>query len=131
MSNPLWTTSCYVNDRGEDVIDVWYQAQPERLQAKFDARMRHLVAQPREAWTRPYFDMLHGKCKDIGEVRWEYKNVQYRLLGCFSGPMQFTLLLVATESEGRFVPKNACMQAQMRKMEIELKRRKTNVREFE
>jgi hypothetical protein len=49
----------------------------------------------RKFWTRPQFDVLHGKkYKGIGEIRFDGENKTYRVFGYF-GParLQFTLLL--------------------------------------
>lgn len=108
MLNPQWTIRCYVDANGQDVIDSWYQDQCEELRAKFDSRIRFLRQQPRDKWVRQPFDMLHGDCKGIGEIRFEFKNVAYRPLGAFTGHMEFTLLVVATKKGSRFDPKNAC-----------------------
>ena len=31
-----WSFRCYLDARGADVIEAWYEAQPDELQAKFD-----------------------------------------------------------------------------------------------
>lgn len=111
-----WTARCYRDDQGRDVIDAWYQQQPEPLQAKFDARIRHLLQQPRDKWTRPHFDGLRGNCRGLGEIRFEFKNVQYRPLGFFSD-QDFVLLLVATKKGGTFDPRNAC-ELGLRRMQL-------------
>ena len=80
-----WTFRCYLDSRGSDVIDEWYRAQPDALQAKFDTRMRYLQQQPRSSWIRPYFDTLSDDCAGLGELRLEWKNVQHRIIG-FASP---------------------------------------------
>jgi hypothetical protein len=54
-----------------------------------------LRALERKYWTRPTFDLLHGKkYRGMGEIRFYGDNKTYRILGFF-GPnrLQFTLLL--------------------------------------
>lgn len=126
-----WTFRCYVDVADIDVIDEWYQAQPDKLQAKFDTRVRYLQQQPRSAWIRPYFDTLHGECAGLGEIRFEWKNVQHRPLGFASGKMEFTLLFVATEKGGKFEPRAACSIAIRRKEEVTTDRRRARVCQFE
>ena len=49
----------------------------------------------RRYWTRPTFDLLHGKkYRGMGEIRFDGDNKTYRIFGFF-GPnrLQFTLLL--------------------------------------
>ena len=113
-----WRFRCYLMDDGTDVIDAWYEAQPAPLQAKFDTRMRFLQQNPRDKWVRPYFDTLGNECAGLGEVRFEWKNVQYRPIGFSSGEMEFTLVFVAEEHGGAFVPRNTCRQCQSRKAEV-------------
>lgn len=56
-------------------------------------------------WVRPYYATLPN---GIGEIRFEYKNVQYRPLG-FWGPNrnEFTFLFFALEISDRFEPETA------------------------
>jgi Phage derived protein Gp49-like (DUF891) len=126
MYSSLWDIRCYLDDDGIDVIDSWYRAQPERLQAKFDTKVRYLRAQPRERWVRPYFDQLKGPCKGLCEIRFEFNNVQYRPIGIFSGKMEFTLVLVAAKNGKRFDPSNTCHLGNRRKLEIESNRSKSH-----
>jgi len=114
----LWTFRCYLTPSGVDAIEEWYEAQPAKLRAKFDTRLRYLQQQPRSAWTRPYFDTLKGECAGLGEVRFEWGNVQHRPIGFFSGELEFTLVFVATERDDKFVPRTACETSQRRKREV-------------
>jgi hypothetical protein len=113
-----WRFRCYVVNGEIDAIDEWYDRQPDQLQAKFDTRMRFLQQTPRDKWVRPYFDTLGGECAGLGEVRFEWKNVQYRPIGFASGEMEFTLVFVAEERGGAFVPRNTCRRSQSRKAEV-------------
>ncbi|MDE2466839.1 MAG: type II toxin-antitoxin system RelE/ParE family toxin [Alphaproteobacteria bacterium] len=122
---------CYLGTGGKDVIDGWYEAQEERLQAKFDTRMRFLRQQPRASWVRPYFDTLGGACAGLGEMRFEYKNVQYRVIGFASGEMEYTWLFVALEKGGKFVPRDTCTMAQQRKAEVMADRGRAHGCEFD
>lgn len=120
----VWTFRCYVDGRGVDVIDEWYQAQPDDLQAKFDTRVRYLRQQPRDKWGRPHFDTLGGDCAGLGELRLEHKNVQWRIIGFASGQMEYTWVFVAKERGDKFVPKDACKTSQSRKAEVTADRRR-------
>lgn len=131
MAATWWSFRCYVTPDGVDVIDEWYEKQPLQLQAKFDTRMRYLQQQSRSAWVRPYFDTLSGPCTGLGEVRFEWKNVQYRPIGFASGEMEFTFVFVAEEHENRFIPRNTCKRSQERKTEIQKDRNKARDCEFE
>ncbi len=115
----------YCLDDGIDVVSAWYayHAGDARLRAKLDARMTYLRQQPREGWKRePYETLSDG----IGEVRFEWKNIQYRPLGFFGYPQRydFTFLSFATKKDGRrgtnWEPSNAFALA-MQRME-DLKR---------
>lgn len=126
-----WTFRCYVDGRGVDVIDEWYLVQPDDLQAKFDTRMRYLQQQPRAKWTRPHFDVLGEECVGLGELRFEWKNIQYRLIGCPSGKLIYTWLMVAIEKGDRFEPRDTCGICQRRKREAESDRRWSRDCDFE
>jgi hypothetical protein len=80
--------------------------------------MRYLQQQPRELWTRPYFDTLGGECQGLGELRLPWMNVQYRPIGFASGEMEYTWLFVAEERNGNFVPRNTCTICQARKNDV-------------
>ena len=99
-----------------DVIDQWYQQQPEDLQAKFDARIGYLRQQPIANWKEPHFKNLTRDGKGLGEIRFEFQNVQYRPLGFFSETrLEFVLLLTTTKKGNTFDPRNAIALCQRRK----------------
>ena len=126
-----WTFRCYLTPTGVDVIDEWYQGQPEQLQAKFDTRLRYLQQQPRSAWKRPYFDTLGDECAGLGEIRFEWRNVQYRPIGFASGALEFTLVMIAIERGGKFEPRSTCQIAQSRKAELIADRSRARDCEFD
>ena len=130
MQNAFWAFRSYVDEDCQDVIAGWYRQQPAELQAKFDSRLRFLRQQPREGWVRPYFDLLKGKCSPLGEMRFEFRNVQYRPLGYFSGQMEFTWLIVPTKKDSLFNPKNACEIAKRRMKEIARSAERSHVYQF-
>ncbi len=129
-----WSIRCFVEEKGNgsiDVIDAWYEAQPEELQAKFDTRIRYLREQPPANWTRPYFSVLERECDGLGEIRFEFRNIQYRPLGFFSAKLEFVLLLVPTKKGDVFDPRNACELGLRRKELVRMhKERYSHVCEF-
>jgi hypothetical protein len=114
MKRTRWSIRCFQDSSG-DIIDDWYRQQPEELQAKFDTQLRYLREQPPANWCPPYFKALQRECKGLGEVRFEFHNVQYRPLGFFAGQLEFILVLVATKKGSVFDPRNACELGQRRK----------------
>jgi hypothetical protein len=128
---PSWRFKCYLDEEGHDVINEWLDDQPDALQAKVETRIRFLQQRERHEWVRPYFDTLHGDCNGIGELRLEFKNVQYRILGFASGAMEYTWLMITKEIGGSFVPKNACADAQKRKALVTADRRRARDCEFD
>ena len=111
--------------------DEWYREQPEALQAKFDTRLRYLRQHPSSDWVRPYFDTLRKKCAGLGEIRFAWNKVQYRLIGFASGEMEFTLVFVAQEHGKRFVPPKTCEIAQARNAQVTTDRKRARVCDFE
>ena len=108
-----WVFKCY----GEVKKDLhsWRKVLDLKSQARWDNMLDYLVQSPKEQWAQTnYFYPLHGKeCKQLFEVRFKWKNVQYRPIGFF-GPDKgsFTFVLYAKEIGGKFEPKNACEAAQ-------------------
>jgi len=114
-----WTFRCYLID-DVDVLDEWRKTHEadDKLLAKLDTRLRFLQQNPRESWKRPHYDTLSGECAGLGEVRFEHKNVQHRILGFSSGQMEYTFVLAATEKGNKFVPLSTCTTAQSRMREV-------------
>jgi hypothetical protein len=126
-----WTFRCYLDAVGVDVIGEWYEGQPDQLQAKFDTRIRYLRQQSRDKWIRPHFDTLGEDCAGLGELRFEWKNTQYRIIGFASGKMEYSWLMPAIERGGKFEPRETCAIAQRRKAEILADRRRARDCDFE
>jgi hypothetical protein len=114
-----WTIRCYVSVHGNDEIGAWYDSQRPTVQAKFVSRLRFLAQTPRAGWRREPFDLLHGECEGLGEIRFSADKVQYRPLGFFSPGMVFTLVLCPTKKGKKFEPKSSCAIALKRKKEIQ------------
>lgn len=93
----LWTIRCYVSPSGRDMIDDWNRRQSDEVQAAVDVALEYLVQRPRKEWRRPEFDLLSGKMREVGEIRFKVDK-QYRILGFF-GPSRsdFTLLVGASK----------------------------------
>ena len=94
-----WRFMKFATGSGRDAIEDWLRDIPigERkgVRAYLVTMLRNLSVLPKDAWKMPQFGWLTGdKYKGIGEVRFEFRNVQYRPLGCF-GPEsnQFTILI--------------------------------------
>ena len=116
---PLWIFKGYLNDRGENVIDAWYEHDlPIKAKARFDKILEHFRDSPRTAWGGTYFFPLTGY-DGIFEVKFTVQNIQYRPLGCFGpGKAEFTFLIGAREIGNAFDPKNAPGIAAKRREEI-------------
>ena len=121
-----WTYRCYVVST-DDVLDQWrktYEAD-DKLLARLDTRLRFLQQQPRDKWVRPYFDTLSGECSGLGEVRFEHRNIQHRIIGFASGQMEFCFVFAAIEKGDKFVPLSTCTISQARKREVVADRSRT------
>jgi hypothetical protein len=104
-----WEVRCFANTRGVDLFDRQYGDQDFDVRAEFRAVLNGLLAQEDiTGWCRPNgFDRLSGKYRQLGKLRFKVWNVQHRPLGFF-GPERrtFTLLIWATERDGKFHPAN-------------------------
>jgi hypothetical protein len=116
-----WAVRCFCNARGEDLFDRQYVVQSPQTRAEFRATLNGLLAQPGiEGWSRPNgFDRLSGKFRELGKLRFKAASVQHRPLGFF-GPerLTFTLLIWATERDGKFYPPNVRETALRRMNEV-------------
>ena len=117
----MFRLKAYTVGKSEDVVSEWYRRQTGRAGAKrkatLDQRVLYLRQQPRDLWTRPYYDTLRD---GVGEVRFSQNGVKYRAIGFF-GPQRndFTFLLFATKTDG-FDPVNAIDIAAARRTAIGL-----------
>jgi hypothetical protein len=114
----VWTFRCYVSPSGRDAIDDWYGRQPAGVQGAFDVALEYLSQRPREEWRRPEFDLLSGKFRDLGEIRFK-ADKQYRILGFFGPrPSEFTLLIGASKKGQNYDPRSALDTALSRRSEV-------------
>lgn len=113
--NTAWHFKVFLKDKTTDVIEEWQEGLPTKAQVKIEERIKYLAITPQ--WVRPYFDILHGH-DHIHEIRVIHNNIQYRILGCFSGEKEFTLLVGAKEVNDRFEPLYAPTTAEQRRILI-------------
>jgi len=110
----------YVNTQGENEILNWLNSAAGlrgknkiKFQVAFKERLLGLEGTPASEWRRPPAATLFDDCAGLFEVRIEFKNVQFRLIG-FHDPGQKTgtLIFGAKEVNYQFVPSTTCQQAQ-------------------
>lgn len=117
-----WAVRCFASAQGDDLFDQDYKRQAPEVRAEFRATLNGLLAQPDiTGWSRPNgFDRLTGKkFRALGKLRFKVRNVQHRPLGFF-GPerMTFTLLIWATERDGKFAPPGIREKALRRMIDV-------------
>ncbi|HET9803891.1 MAG TPA: type II toxin-antitoxin system RelE/ParE family toxin, partial [Candidatus Acidoferrum sp.] len=108
----------YVSPVGKDMIADWYGRQRDEVQGALDVALEYLNQRTRNEWRRPEFDLLSGKMKGIGEIRFKVDK-QYRILGFF-GPStsDFTLLIGASKKGKIYDPRNALDTALERRAHV-------------
>lgn len=107
-----WRFFQAISAKGKGVVDEWLENASVRAEIKFMERSRHLMQMPHGSWVENWAKKLHGNCDGLVEIRFKVDGVQQRPLGFFGpGKGEFTILLMATERNNRFVPKNACSTA--------------------
>jgi hypothetical protein len=104
-----------------------YDAGSKKLRAKFLSRITTLAQLEFLEWREPLFKTLHGKCVGLGEIRFIADGVQQRPLGFCSELREFTIVYWAIEKEDKFVPRDACRRALLRKSEILADRNRSDV----
>lgn len=116
-----WRFRAYRVGAESDVVAEWYASEEQRpkVQAKFDQRMRALSGMGPAEWVRPYSDSLDD---GLREIRFEASRIAWRPIGFFSGPMEFTFLIMASEHNDRLVPPEAMTTAKRRMEEVKLNR---------
>jgi hypothetical protein len=125
---PLWTFKSYVSPSGRVAIVDWYGRQTVEVQGAFDVVLEFLEQRPRDEWRRPDFDLLSGKLREIGEIRFKADRKQIRILGFFGpDPAQFTLLVGSSKKGKQYDPKEALETALRRKSEIDADRTRAHV----
>jgi hypothetical protein len=114
-----WRFRTYRPNPRRDDAAQWYAALPPKSRAKVYRRLSQLRQWPRDKWGIPFFRMLHGECRGLGEVRIKLDRIQWRPIGFF-GPaeLEFTILLIAHEKGGKFVPRDTCSIGQTRMAEV-------------
>jgi hypothetical protein len=101
------------------MIDDWYTRQTDEVQGAFDVALEFLSQRPRDEWRRPEFDLLSGKLRSIGEIRFKVDK-QYRVLGFF-GPARsdFTMLIGCSKKGSSYDPISACETALERMTQVQ------------
>src|SRR4051812_41344152 len=91
MSRPLWTFWAYLTPAGGQIVQEWYDEQPEEVQYEVYDSLAYLQNLPNHLWKRPHFDTLGGQ--GISEIRFKVDGSTYRIYGDF-GPerSQYTAL---------------------------------------
>jgi len=118
---PAWAVRCFRTTGGRDLFDRDYSRQAPEVRAEFRATLNGLLAQEDiTGWCRPNgFDRLSGKYRELGKLRFKIASVQHRPLGFFGpGRRTFTLLIWATERDGKFDPPNVRETALRRMAEV-------------
>lgn len=115
-----WVFRTYRRSSGRDDVRDWFAGLDRTGRAAVLNVLQYLRDHPRDYWLRPDFDVLHGKCQGLGEVRFKLERVQHRLIGHF-GPwrMSFTFLLPVTKRGRNFDPRDWEETAVRRKAEVE------------
>lgn len=107
MPLALWSFRCYVSPSGRDVIEDWYRQQSDEVQTAFDVVREYLEQRLRDEWRRPDFDLLSGKHRVLGEIRFKVDK-QYRVFGFFGpGQSEFTMLIGASKKGKNYDPRSA------------------------
>ena len=98
----------YVSPGGRNQIADWYNRDlSPQAKGDFD-RLRQILERTRE-WRDPVFLRLKGKkYQRLGEIRWDTKRVQYRVIGCAGpGTGEYTLLIGCTHKGSVYNPPSA------------------------
>ena len=115
--NP-WSFRCYMNNRGDDIIDDWKKTLSPKGRANFDSILKILKDQPRESWRRP---LACGIGDNIFVIHFKDENgSKYRPTGNFLDIYHsFVITTKATEKDGNYIPSDYAAIASSRKREVD------------
>lgn len=103
-----WQFEDYCSESGNNLIQEWYAAQDETVQAEFDTTLNVLAATGN--WDgRKDFQRLKKRHAGLCEIRFTIKKVRYRPVGFFAlTGNEFVLVLGCKKIiRGNYVPQNA------------------------
>ena len=124
----VWVFRTYQRPSGRDDVRDWYAALQAGDRATVLNVLQYLRDHPRNDWLRPDFDLLHGKCAGMGELRFKFGGVQNRLIGCFAPfRMSVTPLLPVLKRGRSYDPRDWENTAIKRNAEVEANLGCTNV----
>jgi len=103
----IWKLYGFVDKRGIDIVQKWYESVDDDVKAEFDVSFKYLREAPDTKWALPYARALHGKCKEFIEVRFKVNRIQYRAIG-FRGPERRVYTVVRMTDKKGFDP--ACIK---------------------
>lgn len=124
-----WKLYSYVLRNGSLEVANWFNSLRLKAQAKVQIKIEYLIAQPRENWIRPRFDLLHGDAVPLGEIILkEIDGKQTRLIGFFdkSHRARYTIVTVVTKKQNVYTPKDWKDISLRRMREIELNPERAN-----
>jgi hypothetical protein len=117
-----WRFMSLEDTRGRDTFTRWLDKEVDRgqrkgVEAAIRTTLRFLRFSQKDQWKEPHFKWFG----EIGEVRSDFGNVEYRPLGC-NGPEpdQFTILLGAYKKGKVWTPNDARKTAERLSKELKL-----------
>src|SRR5579884_2960212 len=115
-----WRFMSLADHQGRDIFERWLEKEVDRGQRKgvetaIRTTLRFLRFSRKELWREPHFKWF----SEIGEIRSDFGNVEYRPLGC-NGPEpdQFTIVIGAYKKGKVWTPANARKTAEDRRKEL-------------
>jgi len=115
-----WRFMSLADHRDRDTFERWLDKEIDRgqrkgVEATIRTTLRFLRFARKDLWRPPHFRWFG----DIGEIRSDYGNVEYRPLGCNGpDPDQFTILIGAYKKGKVWTPADARKTADKRRKEL-------------
>jgi hypothetical protein len=124
-----WQLYSYIHRNGSLEAADWYNSLRRKAQAKVQVQLEYLIAQSRENWVRPRFDLLHGNAVPLGEIILKkVEDRQTRLIGFFdkSHRERYVIVAVVTKKQNIYAPKDWESISLLRMREVESDPRRAN-----
>ena len=113
----------------KNVVYEWLDDLGDRrtiIENELKVRLSYLQEQARDGWEMPFYRAAMKGYREIGEIRFQCFDTQFRIFGFF-GPLpgQYTLLGGATHKKNQYNPTNAIENADRQRKRVLNGERKT------
>ena len=129
MINSACPIFCYISPAGNNKVVQWIDGLDPNASEAARAVLR--IMQRKRIWESPDWKRMSGSpdLKQLGEIRWETENVQYRVIGRLD-KSEFKAMIECIHKQKRYDPPDALETAEKRWKEIRTGRGRVERHDF-